>query len=71
MQINRNYQNIKETYLFTNVAAKARAYSEAHPEADVIRLSIGDVTRPLPPVVVEAMVRAAEEMGNVRTRAGV
>lgn len=70
MQINRNYQNIKETYLFTNVAAKARAYSEAHPEADVIRLSIGDVTRPLPPVVVEAMVRAAEEMGNADTFRG-
>lgn len=70
MQINRNYQNIKETYLFTNVAAKARAYSEEHPEADVIRLSIGDVTRPLPPVVVEAMVRAAEEMGNTGTFRG-
>lgn len=70
MQINRNYQNIKETYLFTNVAAKARAYSEEHPEADVIRLSIGDVTRPLPPVVVEAMVRAAEEMGNADTFRG-
>lgn len=70
MQINRNYQNIKETYLFTNVAAKARAYSEAHPEADVIRLSIGDVTRPLPPVVVEAMGRAAEEMGNAGTFRG-
>ena len=67
MQINQNYQNIKETYLFTNVAAKARAYSEAHPEADVIRLSIGDVTRPLPPVVVDAMVDAAKQMGNADT----
>lgn len=70
MQINRNYQNIKETYLFTNVAAKARAYSEEHPEADVIRLSIGDVTRPLPPVVVEAMVDAAKKMGNADTFRG-
>lgn len=67
MQINQNYQNIKETYLFTNVAAKARAYSEAHPEADVIRLSIGDVTRPLSPVVVDAMVDAAKQMGNADT----
>ena len=70
MQINRNYQNIKETYLFTNVAAKARAYSEEHPEADVIRLSIGDVTRPLPPVVVEAMADAAKKMGNAETFRG-
>ncbi len=70
MQINRNYQNIKETYLFTNVAAKARAYSEEHPEADVIRLSIGDVTRPLPPVVVEAMADAAKKMGNADTFRG-
>ena len=70
MQINRNYQNIKETYLFTNVAAKARAYSEEHPEADVIRLSIGDVTRPLPPVVVDAMADAAKKMGNADTFRG-
>lgn len=70
MQINRNYQNIKETYLFTNVAAKARAYSEEHPEADVIRLSIGDVTRPLPPVVVEAMADAAKKMGKADTFRG-
>lgn len=67
MQINHNYQNVKETYLFTMVAAKARAYAEAHPEADIIRLSIGDVTRPLPATVVEAMGKAVAEMGNAET----
>lgn len=70
MKINENYQNIKETYLFTNVAAKARAYAEKNPDADVIKLSIGDVTRPLPAVVVEAMRGAVEEMGDATTFRG-
>lgn len=70
MQINRNYQNVKETYLFTLVAAKARAFAEAHPEADIIRLSIGDVTRPLPATVVAAMENAAREMGSAESFRG-
>lgn len=70
MQINRNYQNVKETYLFTLVAAKARAFAEAHPEADIIKLSIGDVTRPLPATVVAAMESAAHEMGAAETFRG-
>lgn len=70
MQINRNYQNVKETYLFTLVAAKARAFAEAHPEADIIKLSIGDVTRPLPATVVAAMESAAHEMGAADTFRG-
>lgn len=70
MNINENYLGIKETYLFTNVAAKARAFALAHPEADIIKLSIGDVTRPLPAAVVRALHAAADEMGKAETFRG-
>lgn len=70
MKINENYLGIKETYLFTNVAAKARAFAQAHPEADIIKLSIGDVTRPLPAAVVRALHAAADEMGDAATFRG-
>ncbi len=70
MKINENYSNIEESYLFSTVAAKVEAYKKAHPEADVIRLGIGDVTRPLCPAVVEALKKASEEMGNAETFRG-
>ena len=47
MQINQNFDNIAQSYLFSTVAKKQREFQAAHPEADVIKLSIGDVTRPL------------------------
>ena len=64
MKLNAHYDNLKDSYLFSTVARKAREYSAAHPEADIIRLSIGDVTLPLAPVVVQAMKAAADEMGQ-------
>ena len=50
MQTNKNYDNLEQSYLFSTIARKVREYSEAHPEADIIRLGIGDVTRPLVPL---------------------
>ena len=47
MQINTNYDNLEQSYLFSTIARKVREYSASHPEADIIRLGIGDVTRPL------------------------
>ena len=47
MQTNKNYDNLEQSYLFSTIARKVREYSEAHPEADIIRLGIGDVTRRL------------------------
>lgn len=44
MQTNKNYDNLEQSYLFSTIARKVREYSEAHPEADIIRLGIGDVT---------------------------
>ncbi len=64
MQINTNYQNLEDSYLFSTVARKQREFQAAHPEAEVIRLSIGDVTLPLAPAVIEAMHRAVDEMGT-------
>lgn len=64
MRINANYRNVKDSYLFSTVGKKVSAFTAAHPGADVIRLGIGDVTRPLSPVVVEAMAKAARELGT-------
>ena len=64
MKINKNYQNVADSYLFSTVARKQREFQEAHPDKKVIRLGIGDVTLPLAPVVIEAMHNAVEEMGT-------
>ena len=64
MRINANYRNIKDSYLFSTIGRKVSAFTAAHPEADMIRLGIGDVTRPLSPAVVEAMAQAARELGT-------
>lgn len=63
MQINRNYLNLQDSYLFSTVAKKVNAYQAAHPEAKVIRLGIGDVTLPLCGEVIKALHGAVEEMG--------
>ena len=68
--INRNYENLKENYLFAEISKRVKAYETAHPEADIIRMGIGDVTRPLPPAVVKALEEASEEMGNASTFRG-
>lgn len=70
MKINQNFLKIESSYLFSTIAQKVAAYSKAHPEANVIRMGIGDVTRPLAPAVVEAMHKAVEEMGNEATFRG-
>lgn len=64
MRINENYRNIQDSYLFSTVGKKVAAYSAAHPDKSIIRLGIGDVTRPLCPAVTEAMQKAALEMGT-------
>ena len=64
MNINTNYQNLEDSYLFSTVARKQREFQEANPDKKVIRLSIGDVTLPLAPAVIEAMHKAVDEMGT-------
>lgn len=64
MKINRHYQDLKENYLFSEIAKRVSAYTVAHPNAPVIRLGIGDVTLPLCRAAVTAMEDAAREMGT-------
>lgn len=70
MKINDNFLKIESSYLFSTVAKKQREYQAAHPEKDVIRLSIGDVTKPLVPAVIDAMHKAVDEMANEETFRG-
>lgn len=64
MHINSNYQKVAQTYLFSEIARKVAGYQESHPDAEIVRMGIGDVTRPLCKAAVEAMIAAAEEMGT-------
>lgn len=70
MKPNTNYLNLKDSYLFSTVARKVAEYKSKNPGADIIRLGIGDVTLPLPGVVVEAMGKAVLEMGDKKTFRG-
>ena len=63
-RINENYLKLPGSYLFSEIARRVAAYSQAHPDKKLIKLGIGDVTRPLPPAVLEAMHRAVDEMGT-------
>jgi LL-diaminopimelate aminotransferase len=62
--VNEHYLKLRAGYLFPEIGRRTRAFAEAHPEARIIRLGIGDVTLPLAPAVVEALHRAADEMGT-------
>lgn len=64
MKINVNYAKLTESYLFSTINHKVQAYQKAYPEADIIRLGIGDVTLPLCPAVIQAMHTAVEDMGH-------
>ena len=70
IQLNEHYLELKQSYLFSEVAQRAAAFASAHPEKRIIRLSIGDVTQPLAPAVLAAMHEAVEEMGNAETFRG-
>ena len=63
-RINENYRKLPAGYLFPEIGRRVAAFAEAHPEARIIRLGIGDVTLPLAPAVVEALRAAAGEMGT-------
>ncbi|MFZ0409151.1 MAG: LL-diaminopimelate aminotransferase [Cyanobium sp.] len=64
VQVNGNYLKLKAGYLFPEIARRVKAFSEANPEAPIIRLGIGDVTEPLPEACRTAMKAAVDEMGT-------
>jgi LL-diaminopimelate aminotransferase len=70
IRINEHYTKLKASYLFADIARRVASYVEANPDKPVIRLGIGDVTEPLPPVCVEALHAAADEMGRRATFKG-
>ncbi len=70
LKINSNYQKLPGSYLFSEIARRVQIFSQEHPDADIIRLGIGDVTLPLPEAVILAMHAAVEEMGHKETFRG-
>lgn len=64
LRINDNYLKLQAGYLFPEIARRVNAFAEAHPDADIIKLGIGDVTEPLPEAIVIAMTKAVSDMGS-------
>lgn len=70
MNINTDYQNIADSYLFSTIAKKVNEFAVANPDKEIIKLGIGDVTLPLCKIVVQALKTASEEMGVKETFRG-
>ena len=64
LKINKNYLNLKESYLFSDINKRVKEYGEKNPDANIIRMGIGDVTRPLCGAVVKNLADAAHQMGT-------
>ena len=62
--LNSNYGNLKESYLFSDIARRVNEFSEKNPDRRIIKMGIGDVTRPLCKAVTEALKKASDEMGT-------
>ena len=70
MNINQNYLNLEDSYLFSTIAKKVAEFTKNNPDKKLIKMGIGDVTLPLAPVVVDAIKKAADEMGVKETFRG-
>jgi LL-diaminopimelate aminotransferase len=70
IKINKNFLNVSENYLFSEINKRIKEYKESNPKADIIRLGIGDVTLPLGKSVIDALIKASNEMGNKDTFRG-
>lgn len=69
-KVNLNYDHLSENYLFAEIAHRVSAWQEANPDQKLIRMGIGDVTRPIPGVVTDAMQKAAKELSSAETFRG-
>ena len=65
--VNEHFLKLPNNYLFSDIAKKVNAFKVSHPKTDIIRLGIGDVTRPLPQASIEAMHKAVDELANKET----
>jgi LL-diaminopimelate aminotransferase len=70
IKINQNYLKLQASYLFAEIKNRTTAFQEAHPNREVIKLGIGDVTRPLPQACIQAFHRAVDEMADDKTFRG-
>ena len=70
IRLNENYLKLKSSYLFSDIARRVEAFQKENPAAEIIRLGIGDVTRPLPEVCISAFHKAVDEMGQESTFRG-
>ena len=67
---NANFQHLEQTYLFSEISRRVAQFQQNNPEADIIRLGIGDVTQPLPQAVILALHKAVEDMGETASFRG-
>ena len=65
--VNEHFLKLPGSYLFSDIAKKINTFKITHPQKEIIRLGIGDVTRPLPPACIEAMHKAVEELADAST----
>ena len=70
MKINEEFLQLKDSYLFSTIAKKVNEYTTTNPDKKIIRLGIGDVTKPLAPVVIDAMQKAVAQMGEAKSFRG-
>ena len=70
IKINENFEKLQDSYLFSTIAKKVAEFQKKNPNKKIIKLGIGDVTRPIPKVCIEAMKKAADELGNEETFRG-
>lgn len=70
IRLNDNFLNVNENYLFTEIAKRTNDYKKNHPDADIIKLGIGDVTLPIADCVIKAMHNAVDELSNKDTFVG-
>ena len=70
VRINSDYTLLRSSYLFSTIAKKVKEYEQANPDANIIRLGIGDVTRPLSPTIIDSLHKAVDEMAAAETFRG-
>ncbi|HAB91995.1 MAG TPA: LL-diaminopimelate aminotransferase, partial [Pseudomonas sp.] len=70
IRINEHYQKLQNSYLFAEINQRIQAFQQQHPERELIRLGIGDVTQPLPDACVQAMHKAVDELAESQTFRG-
>ena len=70
LKINENFLKLQDSYLFVTITNKVKEYQEKNPEKEIIKLGIGDITRPIPKAIADAMKKAVDEMLDSKTFRG-